>query len=184
MTARDDTQGAVGGGLRVDGQSGGHGAPQHIAGGRGVAETRILVVAVEGVLGPGRLPVDLVGDVADVAPQQGLEQVEVTPVATQLLEIGTDPRRPVRLQYHAALRMRVIEHLEQQVMVAVGRVVLQALAVQPVGLLRDLAHLCGGEETADDAEALTAQLPGDVLHSASSRPVSQGEVTTSANSAP
>src|SRR5215471_15594168 len=81
-------------------EPGGDRAFEHVAGRRGVAKASVLVIAIEGVLGARRLPVDLVRDVADVLPEKGLEHAEVTLIAPQPLEVRTDPRRPVRLQYY------------------------------------------------------------------------------------
>jgi hypothetical protein len=98
--------------------------------------------------------VDLVRDVADVASEKGLERTEVTFIAPQPLEVRTDPRRPVRLQDHTPPGARVIEHLEQQIPVAISGVVLESLLVHAIGLDAHLVHLGGGQETANDAEAL------------------------------
>ncbi len=43
--------------------------------------------------------------------------------------------------HYAAPRFRILEHLEQEVLVAKSRVMLEAFLVDPVGLKTDLLHL-------------------------------------------
>src|SRR5665213_131 len=98
MALGNDSQGAVGHGLPVDGETRGHGALEKveildIA----FAEAGILVKAIEGIFRAGRLPMHLVADLLDVRSEKGLEEGVKLVAAAHTFHEGTDPGGPMRL---------------------------------------------------------------------------------------
>ena len=76
----------------------------------------------------------------------------------------------MRLQHDAPPRPRVIQHLEQQVLVAVGGVMPQALLVHALGGRPDFLHVGRVKEATDDRVALALQLLDEIRHAVISRP--------------
>src|SRR5271168_2274849 len=127
LAAGKEAQRPVLGGLPIDGETRGDAAREIIECLEGsLAKTRVLMKAIRGVFCARRLPVDLMTDLLDVAPQKRLEHRIVMLASSHFLHQRADPGRPMRLQHHSALRLGVVEHLEQQVSIAVCRMMLQA----------------------------------------------------------
>ena len=70
----------------------------------------------------------------------------------------------MRLQHDAAVGLGVIEHLEQQVLVPIGGVMLQAFLIHPLSFRADLCRLGGREKAADYGVALGMELCDQILH--------------------
>ncbi len=104
VAAGHDLQTAVLLGGAVDGEAGGDGRLGDVVERALLAEAQILVEAVAGEIGAGRLPVQLLGDLLDVLADQAFEQQQVAPVAAETLEIGVDPRRTSRPEARNACR--------------------------------------------------------------------------------
>ncbi len=122
------------------------------------------MVAIVGIFCARRFPVKLVGDLFDIRTEQGSQQFEIFRVPPHAFQIGADPSSPVSLNDHAPPRFGILEHLQQQVFVAISRVMLEAFLVDPVGLTTDLPHLVGIEESAHDGVAFRMQLLLYIVH--------------------
>src|SRR5215471_11432668 len=72
------------------------------------------------------------------------------------------------LEDDAAFDRRIVQHVEEQVAVAIARVMLQALCIDLVDLAAHRGHLARVEKAADHRVAPLAQLR-DVFHSLSSQ---------------
>jgi hypothetical protein len=70
----------------------------------------------------------------------------------------------VGLNDHAAPRFRILEHFEQEILMAIGRVMLEAFLVDPVGLETDLPHFVAIKESPDDGIAFRMQLLLYIVH--------------------
>jgi len=144
MASGNHAQCAVGRALPVDGEAGVERAALIIEFlDVALAKSRVLMEAIKGVLRSRRLPVQLVRDLFDVRPEEWLEHREVFLTAAHALHERADPGGPVRLQHHAAARLRIVEHFEQQIVVAVRGVMLESLLVQTVDFGGDLGRFGG-----------------------------------------
>src|ERR1700689_820049 len=68
------------------------------------------------------------------------------------------------LQHHAPPSLGVIEPLEQQVLVTVGRVMLESLPVHRIRLGTDLLDRRGRQEAADDGVPKSLKFLDELLH--------------------
>ena len=65
----------------------------------------------------------------------------------------------MRLNDHAPPRLGIIEYFEQQISVAIGRVMPEPFLIHAVGFGTHFHHLVGGEESAHDGVAVCLELP-------------------------
>ena len=79
------------------------------------AEPDVLVIAIERVLSAGVFPVNLIRHLLNTAPEQRRQNIEVPRVASASLELGTDPRVPVRLHDDFLPRAGIIQDFEGKV---------------------------------------------------------------------
>src|SRR5580692_1983688 len=164
MAPRDDLQRSVGCGLTIDCQARIEVSIKEVSGGLRIAKPGILMVAIKGVLRSRRFPVNLMRNLLDVPSEKGFEQRQIPRIAPHALQVRTDPGGPMSLQHHAAIGFRIIEDFEQQILVAIGRMMLERLAVHPVGFAPNLFHYLEREKPAQQRIALRMQLLNEILH--------------------
>ena len=135
----------------------------------GHSEARILVPG-EVAYGPRRLPVDLVDDLLDVAPDQRLEQGGEAGIEAHRVERGAVVGGPLHhLHQRSAGPLR---DFVEEIAVAEAAAVRDPLGMDGVDLRADRGDLPGAEETADDRVAVA--MPGGRIDWFNHRPKSEG----------